>query len=60
MSDALRRLMTDEHGQDLIEYGLITGFISVVCYLAIVAAGEQVSVLWGVVESKVSNALSLM
>ena len=60
MVDALHRLMTDENGQDLIEYGLVAGFVSLICYLAIKATGESVSTLWSVVETKVADAVSLM
>jgi Flp pilus assembly pilin Flp len=60
MSDAVRRLVSDEDGQDLIEYGLIAGFISVVCYLAIIATGKSISTLWTTIRDKVIAAEGLM
>jgi Flp pilus assembly pilin Flp len=56
----VRRLLSNEEGQDLIEYGLIAGFISVVCYLAIQAAGQSISTLWNTIKTKVSAAEGLM
>ena len=60
MINALRHLKSNEEGQDLIEYGLIAGFISVVCYLAIQAAGQSISTLWNTIKTKVSAAEGLM
>jgi Flp pilus assembly pilin Flp len=60
MINTFRHLISNEEGQDLIEYGLIAGFISVICYLAIQAAGQSISSLWDVIDEKVSDALSLM
>jgi Flp pilus assembly pilin Flp len=52
----LNRIVREEEGQDLIEYALICGFISVVCYLAVQATGVAVSDIWGVVETAVEAA----
>jgi Flp pilus assembly pilin Flp len=60
MINALRVLVSNEEGQDLIEYGLIAGFISVICYLVIIATGESVSALWDVIQTKVSAAAASM
>jgi Flp pilus assembly pilin Flp len=58
MIDALRRLVTEEEGQDLIEYALIAGFISVICYLVIQATGQSVSKIWDKVKTAVDAAAS--
>jgi pilus assembly protein Flp/PilA len=41
-----RRLMRDEQGQDLIEYGLLAALISVLCVTAVTTAGTKISDLW--------------
>jgi Flp pilus assembly pilin Flp len=60
MTNNFLRVVSDEDGQDLIEYGLIAGFISVVCYLAIVATGKSISTLWTSIRDKVIAAEGLM
>ena len=60
MISALRGLISNEEGQDLIEYGLIAGFISVACYIAIQAAGQSISSLWTRIRDKVVAAEGLM
>ena len=44
-----------EEGQDLVEYALLLGLISIVAIAAIIFAGESVSQLW----DAVSTALGL-
>jgi len=39
----LQQLMRDEEGQDLIEYGLLIGIITVACIVAIQAIGPKVA-----------------
>jgi pilus assembly protein Flp/PilA len=36
------RLVRDDEGQDLIEYGLLIGIITVACIVAILAIGPKV------------------
>jgi Flp pilus assembly pilin Flp len=36
------RLIGEEHGQDLIEYGLLAALISVFAVLAIIAVGTKI------------------
>jgi Flp pilus assembly pilin Flp len=43
MTRLLVRLAQEEGGQDLIEYGLLAALISVVCVLAIAAAGSAIN-----------------
>ena len=42
-----------EDGQDLIEYALLAGLISLVCVAAITAAGTKVSALFGKLEAAI-------
>jgi pilus assembly protein Flp/PilA len=43
----LRRFVRAEHGQDLIEYGMLAALIAVVAVTAITTLGQQIrNVLW--------------
>jgi pilus assembly protein Flp/PilA len=53
MKNFMVSFMRDEQGQDLIEYALLAGLISVICIAAITAAGSKVSVLWGKVSASI-------
>ena len=46
MKTLFNRLVAEDEGQDLIEYALLAGLISLVCVLAITAAGQKVSTLF--------------
>jgi pilus assembly protein Flp/PilA len=46
MKNIVRRFIREEAGQDLIEYALLAGLISIVCVLAITNAGTKVSALF--------------
>jgi pilus assembly protein Flp/PilA len=52
----LRTLWSDDSGQDMIEYALIAGLISVVAYLAISATGTSINNLWSTINSDVTQA----
>ena len=42
MSNFIARFVRDEQGQDLIEYGLLVGIITVACIVAIQSIGPKV------------------
>jgi len=46
MKNLFNRFVNEEAGQDLIEYALLAGLISLVCVLAITNAGTKVSQLF--------------
>lgn len=46
MQSLFNRFVNEEAGQDLIEYALLAGLISLVCVLAITNAGKKVSTLF--------------
>jgi len=54
-ADFMHRLAQDEEGQDMVEYGLILGLVSVVAVIAVTATGTTVNDFWvaiqGVIES---------
>jgi len=43
MKNLFNRFVRDEQGQDLIEYGLLVGIITVGCLVAIKAIGPKVA-----------------
>ena len=53
MKNLFNRFVREEAGQDLIEYALLAGLISLVCVLAITNAGSAVSTLFSNVESSI-------
>jgi len=53
MKNLFNRFVNEEAGQDLIEYALLAGLISLVCVLAISAAGTKVSKLFDNVKSSI-------
>lgn len=46
-------LIRDESGQDLIEYALLAGFISLVAVVAITNVGAGVNTVYGNVDTQV-------
>jgi pilus assembly protein Flp/PilA len=53
MKNVLKRFINEESGQDLIEYALLAGLISIVCVLAITNAGTKVSNLFNNVQTSI-------
>ena len=53
MKNLFSRFVNEEAGQDLIEYALLAGLISLVCVVAITSAGTKVSGLF----NKVTTAI---
>lgn len=48
------RFVREDEGQDLIEYALLAGLISLVCVAAITTTGDEVKKLFDAVALKVS------
>ena len=57
MKDLLKRFVNDESGQDLIEYALLAGFISLVAVTAITNVGTGVDAVYGDINAQV-NAIT--
>jgi pilus assembly protein Flp/PilA len=51
MKNFMISLMRDDQGQDLIEYALLAGLISILCIVAVKSAGSKVSSLFSSVDS---------
>ena len=56
MKSFVNRLIIESEGQDLIEYALLAGFISLVAVLAITNVGTGLNGVWGNVDTQVTNA----
>jgi Flp pilus assembly pilin Flp len=50
-----RQVARDEDGQDLIEYALLAGFVSLVAVVAITNVGQGVNGVYGNVDSLVQD-----
>jgi pilus assembly protein Flp/PilA len=55
MRRMLGRLIAEDDGQDLIEYALLAGFISLVAIAAVTLVGQGVNNVFGGVKSKVDT-----
>ena len=55
MKALLKRFVRDEEGQDLIEYALLAGFISLVAVVAITQVGQGVNGVYGNINSQVQK-----
>ncbi len=54
MTQLLCRLVHGDEGQDLIEYALLAGFISLVAVVAITNVGSGVNTVYGNVQTQVA------
>ena len=52
----LRALVSDESGQDLLEYALLTALIALVAAAAIGLAGDQVNIIFGSIAAALTSA----
>jgi pilus assembly protein Flp/PilA len=55
MKNLFNRFVRDEQGQDLIEYALLAGFISLVAVAAITAVGTGVNDVYEELNSQVDK-----
>ena len=53
----LNRLVREEEGQDMVEYALILGLVSIVAVGAVTATGGSVSKIWDAVSTAVAGAV---
>jgi len=56
MADLVRRLVREEFGQDMAEYGIALAVIGVVAGLAAFAIANNVGALWSRANSLISTA----
>jgi pilus assembly protein Flp/PilA len=55
MKNIFKRFVREEAGQDLIEYALLAGFISLVAVVAITSVGTGVNKVYGNIQSQVEK-----
>ena len=53
----ITRLVREEEGQDMVEYALILGLVSIVAVIAVTATGDAVNQIWTAVAAAVSAAI---
>jgi Flp pilus assembly pilin Flp len=58
MKNIFARLIRDDTGQDIIEYGLLAAFISIVAWLTLQAIGQDVITMFSDVKSASGAAAS--
>jgi pilus assembly protein Flp/PilA len=56
MKALFNRFVREEAGQDLIEYALLAGFISLATVAVVDAIGGSLNTLYGKVNSQISSA----
>ena len=54
MKQFIHRFVRDDEGQDLIEYALLAGFISLVAVVAITNVGSGVNTVYGSVNAQIA------
>jgi Flp pilus assembly pilin Flp len=52
------RFITDERGQDLIEYTLLLAFVALASAALFISAGGTVNTIWSTANSRLSTAVS--
>jgi len=52
----LRALVTNDEGQDLLEYALLVALIAIVCVVAVTAAGANVNTIFTRIASELGIA----
>ena len=55
MKNLFNRFMREDHGQDLIEYALLAGFISLVAVVAITNVGTGVNAVYNNIDGQVQK-----
>ncbi len=58
MKNFFNRFVREDAGQDLIEYALLAGLISLICVLAITQTGAAVNTIFGNVAAEAGTAAS--
>jgi pilus assembly protein Flp/PilA len=53
----LHQIMREEDGQDMVEYALILGLVSIIAVIAVTATGTAVNSIWEAVQAAVEAAV---
>ena len=58
MKRVLINVLREEHGQDMVEYALILGFVAIAAAAILTTTGANLSKIWGVTSNQLVNAAS--
>jgi pilus assembly protein Flp/PilA len=58
MKTLLTRFIREDEGQDIIEYALLAGFISITAYVVLSTIGTNVNSVYSTVNTATSSAAS--
>jgi Flp pilus assembly pilin Flp len=58
MTTIILRFLTDDGGQDLIEYTLLLAFVALASAALFIAAGGSVNTIWSTANSRLSVAVA--
>jgi Flp pilus assembly pilin Flp len=53
----LRAFVSNDEGQDLLEYALLVALIAIVCIIAVGTTGTNVNAIFGRIGDELANAL---
>ena len=56
----LNRVVREEEGQDMVEYALLVGLISVAAIAALITARGAINALWGAVTAALGDATAAL
>jgi len=59
MTNLLRSVWADDHGQDLIEYTMLMAFVALGSAVLFIGAGASISSIWSTTNSQLSTAATL-
>jgi Flp pilus assembly pilin Flp len=54
----IKNFIREEEGQDVLEYGLLMGFVAVVAYAGIQVVGGDIGTMWDKISTNVNTATS--
>ena len=54
--EIVKSFVREEEGQDIVEYGLLLGFVGLVAFAAIAVVSGNVATIWGHISSDTSTA----
>ena len=60
MKSLFARFVREESGQDLIEYALLAGFVSLSCAAILALIGPQLQTLYTAVNTQLTNAVAAL
>jgi Flp pilus assembly pilin Flp len=58
MKQLLSTFLTDDNGQDLIEYTLLMAFVALASAALFIGAGGSINTIWTTANTQLSNAAS--